>query len=217
MVFEVGPKQLARREAKATEQMLTDMVSALRAGNMDRLEELIYEANEAVQAYTKKVLTIGAYVAPAIAVLGVLLICVSLMAVANRREKHRPGRLALVSLAHLVFSFVRVFLLFAFLPLGIYLYIKWYFVILVMLEEKKGLVASIKTSWHMTDGNFWRLLAVVGINTVIQCTMLPTIIGIIPATAFINTVRAAAFRALLDSSEQTEEADRQSLRPEKAS
>ncbi|MBU4128553.1 hypothetical protein KJ582_00365, partial [bacterium] len=51
-------------------------------------------------------------------------------------------------------------------------------------------------SWQMTRGNFWELFLIVVINTGIQFLSLPTVIGTIPVTGFVNTARAAAFRMI---------------------
>ncbi len=69
---------------------------------------------------------------------------------------------------------------------------------LIMLEEGAGARVPIKQSWQMTRGNFWELFLLVLMNTGIQLLALPTVIGEIPATGFVNTARAAAFRMILE-------------------
>jgi len=86
--------------------------------------------------------------------------------------------------------------------LGIYLYIKWLFVSFVLLEEEASIGEAVRRSSALTKGNFFPLLGLVVLNGVIQLISLPTIIGIIPATGFVNTVRAAAYVSLRDGFRQ---------------
>ena len=88
--------------------------------------------------------------------------------------------------------------LFFILP-GIYIYVKLLFVSLIMLEKKCTARAAVKLSWKMTDGHFWELFFLVFINSGIQLAALTTILGEIPATGFVNTARAAAFRIIWDN------------------
>jgi len=61
-----------------------------------------------------------------------------------------------------------------------------------------------KISWQMTNGNFWKLFLIVLMNTGSQLLALPTIIGAIPVTGFVNTARAAAFRMIWEEGSYAE-------------
>ena len=118
------------------------------------------------------------------------------MAVKGQRIRYSPRRILWVAFLNLVMAFVKILLLFVFLPLGIYVYIKLYFVSLVMVEERQGLAGAIRRSWELSSGNFGPLFGMVAINSALQFAMVPTLIGLIPASGFSTTARAAAFSIL---------------------
>jgi hypothetical protein len=196
MVFEWIPKQLAKGESLALHQKITAVVAAFNQGDLDQVEMLAVQLNATLMAYAHKLLVFSLYAAPFAILLTVLLLATALMATRDRRMRFAPKRIAVVSLAHLVFAIVKVLLIFFLLPLGIYVYVKLFFVSLLMLEEGKSPVEALRESWRMTEGNFWPLFGMVTINGTLQFLTVPTIIGIIPATGFANTARAAAFTML---------------------
>ena len=79
---------------------------------------------------------------------------------------------------------------------GVYLYVKLFFVPLVMLDQGLGARAAVWESFAMSRGNFWRLTGLIAINLAIQAASLITVIGIVPATGFVNTARACAYQSL---------------------
>ncbi len=198
MVFELGPKQLAKAESSAVSQSLTKIAVAIGQDDWLEVEELAIKLNETVLAYAKTVATFTLYATPVVAVLTILLLCTSIMAVQDRRIRYSPWRILFVALVNTLMTVVKILLLFLFLPLGIYLYIKLYFVSLAMVEERKNLAAAIQKSWSLSTGHFWPLLGMVILNSILQFAMVPTLIGLIPASGFATTTRAAAFAMLRD-------------------
>ena len=205
MVFQLGPKQLAKVESVKMRQTLDRILSAYEQNDLVQMEEIAIELNEALLAYTEKLMRVVVYVAPIAAVLAVLLICTSLMAVEDRRTKYAPRQIILVSIVHLILAVAKMLLLFIVFPLGLFIYVKLFFVSLLMLDEETSPSDAIKGSWKMTSGHFWPLLGMVGINGIYQFALAPTIVGLIPATGFASTARAAAYSALRESGATSQE------------
>lgn len=196
MVFELGPEQLAKAEAAAVGETIARIIDAFEQDDLAQVEALAVELNETSLAYAKTVMTFTLYAAPVIAVLTIILLCASIMAVKDRHTTYSPWHILRVAFLNMLMAFAKVLLLFLFLPLGIYVYIKLYFISLAMVEEQRGLTGAIKRSWEISAGNFWPLFGMVAINSALQLAMLPTLIGLIPATGFATTARAAAFSML---------------------
>lgn len=196
MVFELGPKQLAKAEASAVIQTCVQFFTAIVQDDLALAEELIIELNETMLTYAKTVLTFTLYATPIIAILTIVLLCTSIMAVKDQRIRYSPGSILWVSLLNLPIAIIKILLLFIFLPLGIYIYIKLYFISLAMVEERQGLRGAIKRSWEISSGHFWPLLGMFAINSMLQMAAAPTIVGLIPASGFSTTARAAAFELL---------------------
>jgi uncharacterized membrane protein len=196
MVFQWIPKQLAKTESTAMYESLSNITVAFEQGDYSQLEVLTEQLTVTWKDYARRVLVFSLYATPFALLLTVMLIAISLMAARNQRIKFSVGRLASVSLAHLVFAFVKMLLMFLLLPLGLFVYVKLYFVSLLMLEEGATPVAAAKESWRMTAGNFWPLFGLVALNSLLQLALIPTVIGLIPATGFASTARAAAFTIL---------------------
>lgn len=196
MVFQLGPKQLAKAESSAVIQTCIQLFTAIGQEDWVQAEELSFALNETLFAYAKTVMKFTLYATPLIAILTIVLLCTSVMAIKDQRIRYSPWRILWVAFLNFLMAFAKVLLLFLFFPLGIYLYIKLYFVSLAMVEERKGLSGAVKRSWEISTGNFWPLLGMVTINGAIQMTMVPTLIGLIPATGFATTARTAAFEML---------------------
>jgi hypothetical protein len=118
------------------------------------------------------------------------------------RKKQTSGRILYISGVHVLLAIIKALAMVLVLPLGIYLYIKWLFVSFILLEEDASIGEAVRRSSELTKGNFFPLLGLVTLNSAIQLISLPTLIGIIPATGFVNTVRAAAYVALRDALRQ---------------
>lgn len=196
MVFQWIPKQLAQAESTAMHESLSNITAAFEQGDYSQLDALTEQLTATWIDYAHRVLVFSLYATPFALLLTVLLIAISLMAARNQRIKFSAGRIAAVSLAQLVFACVKMLLMFLLLPLGLFVYVKLYFISLLMLEEGGTPVAAAKESWRMTAGNFWPLFGLVAINGLLQLALIPTVIGLIPATGFANTARAAAFTLL---------------------
>ncbi|MCF7817754.1 MAG: hypothetical protein K9M54_07715 [Kiritimatiellales bacterium] len=196
MAFEWIPKQFVTPDSQSLNQRVTEIVETYNQGDMDRLEVMVTELNEDLMAYAKKMVIFSLYIAPFALVFTILLLATSLMAVKNQHIRYAPKRMVVVALTHLVIAFVKVLLIFLILPLGMYVYVKLSFVSLLMLDNEQSPTAAVRESWSMTEGNFWPLFGIVAINGTLQIAMIPTVIGLIPATGISNTARAAAFTML---------------------
>ena len=196
MVFNWIPKQFAQAESSALSQTIDEIVAAAGQDDLSQLEALTTELIETMRAYAAKLLTFSFYAAPFAALLTVLLYCASLMAVKDRRTRYSPKGIAVATLFQFIIAPLKVLLIFLLLPLGIFVYVKLLFVTLLMLEEGNSPAEAITTSWKMTTGSFWPLLGMTLINGTLQIAMVPTVVGLIPASGFANTARAAAFTML---------------------
>ena len=196
MLFECAPKHLVRAEIPALIQSGTQVFNAIEQDDFILAETILIELNDSLYTYVKAAAVWTLYATPIIAILTIVLLCTSIMAVKDQRIRYSPWRLLWVSFLNILVAFMKVLLLFLFLPLGIYIYIKLYFVCLVMVDEQQGLRGAIKRSWKLSSGHFWPLLGMVALNGTFQMIMIPTIIGLIPASGFANTARAAAFELL---------------------
>lgn len=196
MIFEWLPKQLTKAESSAASQTIGQIVTAFEQNDLERVEEQMVELNEVFWIYAKTIATFTLYAAPFVAVLTIVLLCMSVMAVKDRRIRYAPGRVLWVAVLNLFMAFAKVFLLFLIFPLGIYIYIKLYFVTLVMMEEGKSFFEAIQRSWDLSTGVFWPLFGMVALNGILQLVMLPTLVGLIPASGFTHTVRTSAFELL---------------------
>jgi hypothetical protein len=163
---------------------------------MNEVEQRALELVDAYLVYSKKLIRVMLYAAPLVALLTILLLGASVMAVKDQRTNYSPGHIIVVAFMNLVITTFKILFLFLFLPLGLFIYIKLYFVSLLMLEERKGPADAIRDSWKMTSGHFWPLLGMATINGIFQMVMVPTIIGLVPATGFATTARTAAFALL---------------------
>jgi hypothetical protein len=196
MVFQIGPKQLAKVESAAMAQTLSRVLEAFQQNDLEQLEDLVIELNETAWVYAKKMMAFMLYAAPIVAIFSILLLCASMMAVKDQRKHYSPWRVIVIAFVNLALAFIKVLLIFLLFPLGYYIYIKLFFVSLLMLEEGKSPSVAIQESWNMTRGNFWPLIGMVAINGLLQLAMVPTLVGLIPATGFSTTARAAAFTLL---------------------
>jgi len=86
---------------------------------------------------------------------------------------------------------------FLFIVPGIYIYVRLFFVSLVMIESKCGAREAAVTSWRMTGGhNFWPLTILLMMNVGVNAVAGVTVIGLVPSVGFTNTARAHAFQTL---------------------
>ncbi len=198
MLFELVPKQLAKAESSTLGETIAQIIAAFEQNDLERVEELAIELNEASLAYAKTVVTFAVYAAPIVAILTILLLCASVMAVKDQRIRYSPWRILFVAGISALMACVKILFLFLFFPLGVYFYIKLYFVSLAMVDGRLGLSEAVQRSWRLSIGHFWPLLGMVALNSLLQFAMVPTLVGLIPASGFATTTRAAAYAMLRD-------------------
>lgn len=198
VLFQILPQILSMGELSSFKKDTIDIFIAIFNSDADKLEMLSASIVERSQSLSKSLMKMSTILFPLTALFSVLLIMQANLAVkdTNKRERSFP-ELIYISIVHVVLAIVKLLAFFLFVIPGVYLYIKLLFVSLVMLEENEGVFVAIKKSWQLTDGNFWSLLTLVVVNTSVQGMVVPTIIGAVPATAFVNTARASAYRQLL--------------------
>ena len=196
-VFQIIPRILMRAEMNELKITAHSSINALLENDLDELNEISLKVTTQMAAFMRKSAKIGLYVFPLVALFTIILLMYANWAVKNRQDTRRPlPTIIYIAFVHVMLAIGKMLaFLFFFFP-GIYIYVKLFFVSLIMLEAKKGAWAAIKISWQMTRGNFWELFLLVVMNTGIQLLALPTVIGVIPATDFANTARAAAFRII---------------------
>lgn len=196
-IFQIIPRIIVSPEINEFEAIAKDAVTAAKQQDAYKLEEIIYDVQFKIKTLIGKLLMLGLYTVPFIALFTVILLMYANWAVKDTKENRRPlVFLIYISAVHMLLAVVKMLLIFLLFPLGAYIYVKLLFVSLIMIEGKKGALEAINISWKMTAGNFWSLFLLVAINLVIQMLSTPTVIGLIPATGFVNTARASAFRIL---------------------
>ena len=198
-ILQIAPRILARDEVRALSHTAMSLVRATLDGDAREAEELVQTASAQGADTLRKLIRVSLYVFPFVALLTVILLMVANRDVKDRQSERRsPPFVAYIALCHVAIAVVKLTaFLFCVVP-GVYLYVKLFFVSLVMIERRAGVQEAIRMSWRMTDGHFWPVFAVVLLNTAIQTASAITILGVIPATGFANTARAAAFRMLLE-------------------
>jgi len=197
MVFEVGPRILLRPETLAFRAAVSDRFAVIKAGSADEMADMLTELQAVCRTYVIKLSKVTLLALPFAAVLSMILLMWANIAVRDRRGENSFGRLGYIAWIHVWLVLVKVLAFCFFIFPGVFLYIRLLFVDLILLEDKKqGVLNAVKKSWTMTEENFWELLALLSINTGFQLIMAPTLIGLIPATGFVNTARAAAYQLL---------------------
>ena len=200
-VFELVPRLVLLPEMVKLKQTLFEnvrqMVSVANSGTLEGFDALILEINEQVLSYSTQLFKWVAILFPFVALLTIVLLMWANMAVKDQRDKNSISRTLYIVVVHVLLAVIKISaFMFCILP-GFYIYVRLFFVSLILLEEKEtGLVEALTKSWVMTRGNFWNLLGLFVINTACQMAAAPTIIGMIPVTGFVNTARAAAYQML---------------------
>ena len=197
MVFEIGPRILLRPETRAFESAVADHLAVLKTGSLEQIADMLVALQVEMQVYMLKLSRWLLLAFPFVALLTMILLMWANSAVKDRRGKNSFGRLVYIALLHVGLALIKgIAFLFFILP-GVFIYIRLLFVSLILLEEKEtGVVEAVKRSWALTAKNFWELLALVALNSVLQFAVAPTLIGLIPVTGFVNTARAAAYQML---------------------
>jgi len=205
VVFQIIPRVVVRTDVNELSTTAHRFMTALSQNDLRTLEEIFPELVAQTGRLMRKLIRFGFYVVPLVALFSVALLMYANRAVKNRQEPTTPlSSLLYIALVHVVLAIAKLLAVFFFVLPGVYLYIKLLFVSLIMLEERRGARVAIQESWQMTRGNFWELLLLVLMNAGVQLLALPTVIGEIPATGFVNTARAAAFRMIREEGSYAE-------------
>lgn len=201
-VFQLLPRLLANAEMNEFMSSAQALMTAMVQQNPDRITDALAQMSGQAGDVTHKLATYSLYLYPLVALFTVILLMYANRAVRDSRDKRRSlVAVVYIALVHTAMAAVKTGALVLFIVPGVYLYIKLLFVSLVMLEQKKGALEAMATSWRITRGNFWKLLLLMLINGALQILVMPTIIGEIPVTGFANTARAAAFSMLQETVE----------------
>ncbi len=204
-VFEIIPSMLVRVDVDKLKDTARQAITATLENDVEKMEDISLKVKAQTSILIRKFIRFGLYTFPLVALFSVILLMHANWAVKNRQETRRPPSVLIyITFVHIVLAIGKLLAFFFFFFPGAYLYIKLLFVSLIMLEGKKRARAAIKISWRMTRGNFWRLFLLVLMNTGIQFLVLPTVIGAVPATGFVNTARAAAFRMIWEEGNYAE-------------
>lgn len=199
------PKLFVRVESAQITSSIVEFINILQQGSADEVAFAIAQTNDLIFIYVIKLLRLSLYILPVVALLTVVLYGISIMAVNNRRIRYSFATIVKVTFFQFIIAPVKILLLFFVFPLGVFIYIKLFFVTFLMLEQNRSFGKAIKESWAMTTGYFWSLVGVVCINSVLQVGMGLTVIGIIPCNGFTSTVRAIAFKGLQQDPTLSEE------------
>jgi len=76
------------------------------------------------------------------------------------------GRLGAAILLLIIFGILAI-PLFILFPLGIFLLVRWYVSLLVLVVERLGPLASLGRSWQLTRGSWWHTLGVFVVATIL--------------------------------------------------
>lgn len=196
-VFNILPRLLVADDMGQWLEIIKGWFETVFTQNVGQIEQASAEVRDQSLQLLSNIVRFTLYFIPAVAILTVILLMYANWAAKNKKERRKPVHsIVYITVVNvLVATSIAVSLIFLVVP-GIYLYIKLLFVALVMLEAKKGGIEAIRISWRMTSGNFWPLFALMALGALLQAALTITIIGVIPATGFVNTARAAAFRTL---------------------
>lgn len=205
IVFNILPRILAQQEIQAVAQGGTKMMHATTEMDIIEMEAAAYDLQGRLIVFAREFLGYIPLILPLTAVLTIILLLYANRAAASERRSMRLPlwKVLHTALIHFLLALVKAAAFLCCIVPGVYLYIKLYFVPLIMLDHKCGASQAVRRSWIMTEGNFWRLFTLVAINGTIQIVALPSIIGAIPATGYANTVRATAYRQLIAANAQS--------------
>lgn len=197
-MFEIVPRIFVKPEIKFLKSASQSLMQAYFDSNEEDFKILSIKIQQQFQILANKTIRFLLIIFPFVALLTIILLMVANWATKGKKERRKPLLILIyISCVHVFFAFIKLLGFFLFVFPGVYLYIKLLFVSLLMLEKDINAVKAVKMSWKMTEGYFWDLLLIIVINTILQFILLFTVIGVIPVTGFINTVRAAAFREIL--------------------
>ncbi|MFO7889658.1 MAG: hypothetical protein R6V04_04890 [bacterium] len=197
-VFEIIPRILVSSEFQSFNTTATQLTSAIIQNDTEQIKLLSITIQYKIRIILNRIMQTTAIVFPFIALATVILLMIANWATKDKKGKGKSVlSLIYIACVHILLACIKFFAFLLFIIPGVYIYVKLLFVSLVMLEEDLNAWEAVKKSWNMTHGYFVSLFLLVALNSIIQCILLFTIIGIIPGTGYVNTVRASAFRLIL--------------------
>jgi hypothetical protein len=209
--FNILPRLMVSDDVTVITANVRIFIQATADANTIQMERASYEIMTQIADLSFTLVKWSGIALPFIAVFTALLLVVANFAVKDRKEKQGVAHTLYIAGVNVILAFVRVIPFFFLVIPGIYVYVKLFFVSLVMIEGKTGAWKGVVTSWKMTGGkNFWPLTLLLLMNVGVNAIAGVTVIGLIPSVGFTNTARAAAFQVLWRGSP---EATLEAIRP----
>jgi len=197
-IFEIIPRITVSSEFKNFETTAEKLIHAIIQNDTEQIKLLTLEAQYKMQLILHKILRTSAIVFPFIAMATVILLMIANWATQDKKKQSKSiFSLLYIACIHILLAFIKLFAFLLFILPGVYIYVKLLFVSLLMLEEDMNAWEAVKKSWIMTKGYFMDLFLLIALNSILQFILLFSVVGVIPATGFVNTARAAAFRIIL--------------------
>jgi len=197
VAFELIPRLTVNKEFKGLKTSIITLLEAMDKGDKVEVDQTMLDIRLHTAGLLHQLVKLSIYFFPLIALLTILLLARANRLVATKNNQTNSIKtLLLTSIVHVILAIIKLGAFFLFILPGIYLYVKLLFVSLIILEDNQSPLRACKESWQLTSGHFFKLFLLVAINTLIQVAASFTIIGLIPATGFVNTARAAAFQSL---------------------
>ncbi len=200
VLLNILPRVLAWSEISSLREQGASLHKAVIGMDASKIGKEFESVTKRLTSYmAAKLWRVFPYMMPFTALLTIILLLYANRAIKHNMSTRLPLRQILfTAFINLLMILTKTLALFLFVIPGVYLYVKLYFIPLVMLDDGVGPVVALRKSWRMTRGSFWQILTVVTINGIVQILAIPSVIGAIPATGYANTVRAAAYRNLVD-------------------
>lgn len=196
-VFNILPRMMVSEDVSEVTENLRLFVSSTADANTVGMEQAWLRIGEQLTYLGFNLLRWTAFAMPFIAVCTALLFIVANFAVKDRKEQQGVAYTLYLAGVNVILAFVRVVPFFLFIVPGIYIYVKLFFVSLVMIESKCGARQAAATSWRMTGGpHFWPLTVLLMMNVGVNAVAGVTVIGLIPSVGFTTTARTAAFHRI---------------------
>lgn len=195
--FNILPRLMVSDDVSEVTTSLRELVEYAADQNTVGMERAWFQISQTFTALGFKLAKWTGVAMPFVAVFTALLLIVANFAVKDEKEKLSVAYTLYLAGVNVILAVVRVVPFFLFIVPGIYIYVKLFFVSLVMIECKCGAREAAVTSWRMTGGhNFWPLTILLMMNVGVNAVAGVTVIGLIPSVGFTNTAKAYAFQTL---------------------
>ncbi len=203
VVFNLIPRIMVHPQFALMKNTFVDFSDAVLKDDRVTASLLASAIQEQIVYFTGRIVKIGLILFPVVALLTILLIMHANQAVKLEKSARKSfADLAWIALVHVILAIIKCFAFFLLIVPGIILYVRLFFVPLLLLEENISVKIALRKSWRLTRGHFFKLFLLIFYNTLIQIAAMFTIIGLIPVNGFINTVRAAAFHMLYEKNQR---------------